>query len=113
MKTFLKISAVTLPLLFAMPSFAQVRWGVDLHFGTPPPQREVIVERPYPEAVWVPGYYNYYPGHRYSWNPGFWRRGEGHERFEGRREERGHFADRGRGHDEGRDRGDSHRGRIR
>jgi len=82
MKQLLKLSAITLPLLFAIPSFAQVRWGVDLHFGTPPPRHEVIVERPYPDAYWVPGYYNYYPGHRYAWNPGYWRR---HERFEDRR----------------------------
>src|SRR5579872_3575653 len=73
MKTLLKISAVCLLLVMAVPSFAQVSWGVDLRFGTPPPPpREVIVERPYPDAVWEPGYYNYGPDYRYAWVPGRW-----------------------------------------
>ena len=81
MKSILKMAAITFPLLFALPSYAQVSWGVDLHFGTPPPRHEVILAWPYPEAVWIPGYYNYYPGHRYAWRPGYWRRPE---RFEHR-----------------------------
>ncbi|MFI5264416.1 MAG: hypothetical protein ACHQM6_07870 [Candidatus Kapaibacterium sp.] len=119
----LKLSVITLPLLFAIPSFAQVSWGVDLHFGTPPPRHEVIVERPYPDAIWVPGYYNYYPGHRYAWNRGFWRRNErfedhrgysNHDRFErrdGDRDRRDFRAD--EGHDRGGDHSDVQRGRIR
>ena len=71
MKTFLKIAALSVPLFMVTPSFAQIRWGVDLHIGVPAP-REVIVERPYADAIWVPGYYNY-AGYRQVWVPGFWR----------------------------------------
>lgn len=74
MKTFLKIAAVALSLFTAAPTIGQVRWGVDIHLGTPPPpRREIIIERPYPDAVWEPGYYNHY-GRRYTWVPGRWRR---------------------------------------
>ena len=134
MKTFLKITAITLPLFLSAPSFAHVNWGIDIRFGTPPPPRhEIIVERPYPDAIWVPGYYNTYPGHRYGWVPGFWRRQErfedhrgnwGHERFErrdgdrdrheSRREGDGDRHDSRQGGDRGQggDRHDVQRGRI-
>lgn len=43
----------------------------------PPPERvEVIVPAPYPEAVWVPGYWSWNRRHReYRWVPGYWRSG--------------------------------------
>lgn len=73
MKTLVKIATICIALIGASPSFAQVRWGVDLHFGTPPPRpREIVVERPYPDAIWEPGYYNHI-GYRYMWLPGRWR----------------------------------------
>ena len=75
MKSFMKIATICLPLLSVTPSFAQVSWGVDLRFGSPPPRREIIVDRPYPDAIWVPGYYNHY-GYGYRWFPGYWRRPE-------------------------------------
>jgi hypothetical protein len=72
MKTFLKIALISLPLMTAMPSFAQVSF--DFHYGyPPPPRREIIIERPYPDAVWIPGYYDRI-GYRYVWTPGYWRR---------------------------------------
>lgn len=71
MRTFLKIAAVCLPFLTAAPSIAQLRWGVDLHFGSPQPRREIIIARPYPDAIWEPGYYNHF-GRRYIWVPGRW-----------------------------------------
>ena len=61
MKSFMKIATICLSLFAVSPSFAQISWGVDLRFGTPPPpRREVIIERPYSDAIWVPGYYNHY-----------------------------------------------------
>ena len=45
--------------------------GVYVRFGPPPPVREVIVARPGPRHVWVPGYYGY-RGARYAWTPGYW-----------------------------------------
>ncbi len=116
MKTLLKITAICLPLMLSAPSFAQISWGVDLRFGMPPPRHEVIVERPYPEAVWYPGYYNHV-GYRYAWIPGRWNRPEGfregwgHERYVRRgdnRDRRGNGGNGNRGrsqnyrHNEGR-----------
>ena len=37
----------------------------------PPPPREVIVARPGPQYVWVPGYHHY-DGRAYVWTPGAW-----------------------------------------
>ncbi len=45
--------------------------GVYVRFGPPPPVREVVVGRPGPRHVWVPGYYRWY-GARYAWAPGYW-----------------------------------------
>jgi len=45
--------------------------GVYVRFGPPPPVREVIVARPGPRHVWVPGYYRW-SGARYAWAPGYW-----------------------------------------
>jgi len=44
---------------------------VFVRFGPPPPPREVIVVRPGPRHVWVPGYYRY-AGRNYRWVPGRW-----------------------------------------
>ena len=121
MKTILKLSALVLPLLLAVPSFAHISWGVDIRLGMPAPPHEVIVARPFADAFWVPGYYNIGAGHRYIWNAGFWRRPEHFEggrhldrdgfrgdRDRGRREDR-----RGADHDRSRDHADYQRGRIR
>jgi len=100
MKSFIKIAFISLPLSMASPSFSQIIWGADLHFGAPPPPREVIIERPYPGAIWVRGRWHprYWipPGHRYGWNRRRdwdrdmdWDRGRNDRRWDRRDEERG------------------------
>jgi hypothetical protein len=37
----------------------------------PPPQPEVIVAQPSPDAIWVPGYWDY-NGAQHVWIGGFW-----------------------------------------
>jgi hypothetical protein len=105
MKTFLKTIAIFTLLGAAAPTFAGVRFGFDIRFGAPLPPREVICARPFADAIWYPGYYNYF-GSRYNWVPGRWDHPRG---FEGRHFERWEHRDRddrgGRGdfrHDEGR-----------
>jgi hypothetical protein len=127
MKSLVKIAIFSLPLFFAAPTFAQVSWGIGIQFGTPPPEREVIVERPYSDGIWVPGYYNSV-GYSREWVPGFWRHphgwaaperryGYGYERgreFAGRERggdrARGDFRREGRRQDDRRDGGRGNRG---
>src|SRR5689334_19960044 len=45
--------------------------AVFVRFGPPRPVREVVIARPGPRHVWVPGYYRYY-GNRYVWTTGYW-----------------------------------------
>ena len=45
--------------------------GVYVGFGPPRPMREVVVVRPSPRHVWLPGYYRW-SGARYDWAPGYW-----------------------------------------
>ena len=117
MKTLLKLIALAVPLLAITPTFAGVRFGVDIHVGPPAPPHEIIYERPCEDATWSPGYYNHY-GYRYLWVPGYWRRpvrfheGWGHERFEHRGFDRDHHGFDRDHHDGGRG-GDHHEGRIR
>ena len=65
---------------------AEARGGPYALFGPPPPPYEVMMMRPGPYHVWVPGYYrwtgNHYrwvrgrwmkpPRHRAVWMPGYW-----------------------------------------
>jgi hypothetical protein len=100
MRKLLLIAAICFPFIISSPSTGQVRWGLDLRFGSPAPPM------PYPEAVWEPGYYDY-DGYRYVWFPGRWhRRGwvnPGH-----------HYGwEGGRGHGDRGDRGGHGRGRGR
>jgi hypothetical protein len=45
---------------------------VFVRFGPPPPpRREIIVARPDPRYVWVPGYYGWRRSH-YHWVRGYW-----------------------------------------
>lgn len=44
---------------------------VFVRVGPPAPRREVIVARPGPRHVWVPGYYRW-AGGRYYWANGYW-----------------------------------------
>ena len=84
MKTLLKTITLCTLLLIAAPSFAGVRFGLDIRFGAPPPPREVICPAPFTGAIWYPGFYNHI-GYRYIWVPGRW---DHRREFEGRREER-------------------------
>jgi len=78
MKTFLKIISLTAllsitPLITAAP--AQIGGEIHIRLGPPPPRQEVIVTRPYPEAVWIPGFHEWDPaGGVYVWRPGRWDR---------------------------------------
>jgi hypothetical protein len=74
MKIF-TLFAVMVFMIFVSRVRAQVDWGADIHIGhpSPPPPREVIIERPFPNAVWVPGHYEN-QGYGYHWKPGWWRR---------------------------------------
>jgi hypothetical protein len=44
---------------------------VGVRFGPPPPPREIVVARPSPRHVWVPGLYRW-DGRHYVWVKGYW-----------------------------------------
>jgi hypothetical protein len=44
---------------------------VYVRIGPPPPRHEVVVARPGPGYVWVPGYHRW-DGRAYVWVPGGW-----------------------------------------
>ena len=54
---------------------AEASWSVGVQIGAPPPPVRVVVvpARPYPEAVWVEGYW-YPKGKHYRWRDGYWAR---------------------------------------
>src|SRR6266480_3597933 len=96
MKTFMKIALICLPLLAVTPAFSQVH--VDVNVGTP-------VVRPYPDAVWIPGYYVYDPVQvRRVWVPGRWRHDNGRHLgwYKVQNNGNGHGNGRGKGHGKGR-----------
>ena len=68
MKKFLLTSVFALAMTAGA---AQAGGGVFVQFGPPAPQREVIVVRPSPRHVYVPGYYRWNRG-RYVWVRGYW-----------------------------------------
>jgi hypothetical protein len=76
MKNFLTSLTICIIISFFMdvnPSYSQI--GVHIRIGPPPPRQEVIVERPYPEAVWIGGFHEYDPvTNVYVWRPGRWDR---------------------------------------
>ncbi len=73
MKSFLKIGIIGALMMLATPVFSQVHIGLGIRIGPPPPRREVIVVRPYRDAVWIPGYYRWIPRrHHYVWIHGYW-----------------------------------------
>ena len=76
MKKLIKILVLTSALLITIPGYSQrVGLGLSVQIGPPQPLQEIIIERPYPEAVWVPGYYVYDPGiANYVWVTGRWQR---------------------------------------
>jgi hypothetical protein len=94
MKKILKIALLCLPLFFAAPkSDAQVR--VDVNLGNP-------AIRPFPDAVWVPGYYYYSPVYqRRIYVEGRWRHDNGLHRgwYKGNGNPHGNGRGKGRGHE--------------
>lgn len=69
MKRLLLTSVMGLALMAGGASAAEIY----VRFGPPPPPREVIVMRPGPRHVWVPGYYRW-TGNHYHWVKGCWRK---------------------------------------
>ncbi len=119
MRSLQRIAALGGMLALATPAFAQVHVGIGISIGPPPPREEVIVARPYPEAVWIPGYYRWDGRHRdYVWVEGRWGRPpHPHDewvpgRWEKRHDEwvyyRGRWKDHGPGEDRGPGRGHGH-----
>jgi hypothetical protein len=67
MKKLLCLTAFAITLGLGAGRAAQVFVRV----GPPLPPREVMVVRPSPRHVWVPGYYRW-AGARYVWRAGYW-----------------------------------------
>ena len=51
MKPALRIALLGVMLVVAAPLFAQLHVGIGINIGPPPPRREIIVAKPYPDAV--------------------------------------------------------------
>jgi hypothetical protein len=64
-------------VLISLASLPLAQAGVELSVGVviksapPAPRQEVIVERPSPRHIWVPGYWHW-EGHRHVWVAGCW-----------------------------------------
>ncbi|HEX6545092.1 MAG TPA: hypothetical protein VF023_02215 [Bryobacteraceae bacterium] len=67
MKRLLSIAAFAIALTIGQANAAEVF----VRFGPPRPPRQVVVVRPSPRHVWVPGYYRWVGG-RYVWANGYW-----------------------------------------
>jgi hypothetical protein len=63
---------LSLPLL-VLCSFGCVPGEYYVDTPPPPPQTEVVGVAPYPDAVYVNGYWRWHGG-RYVWAPGYWER---------------------------------------
>ncbi len=51
---------------------ADVGFEEVVQVAPPAPRVEVIPPRPFANAVWTPGYYNYRTGYGHVWAPGRW-----------------------------------------
>ncbi len=71
MRKLIATAVFALALGAATASAAEVYVGFGPRFGPPPPPRRVMVVRPGPRHVWVPGYYRWNRG-RYLWVNGYW-----------------------------------------
>jgi hypothetical protein len=67
MKKFFSIGLFALALTAGTANAGEIF----VRIGPPPPPREVIVMRPSPRHVWIPGYYEYRRD-RYHWRHGYW-----------------------------------------
>ena len=67
------VIAGCLLLLCTTSTMAQIHLGVGIRIGPPSPVREVVVSRPFRNAVWIPGFYRWHlHRHEYTWVPGHW-----------------------------------------
>ena len=68
-----------LAMLLSAPAEAQIHIGLGIRVGPPSPMHEVVVARPFRNAVWIPGFYRWHPqGHEYCWVSGHWTRAPRH-----------------------------------
>lgn len=67
MKKFFSIAIFALALTATGANAAEIF----VRIGPPRPPREVMVMRPGPGYVWVPGHYRW-AGHRHTWERGYW-----------------------------------------
>ena len=97
MKNIFKAALICLPLVLNSPAVSQV--SVQINIGNP-------AVRPYPDGVWVPGYYYVEPQtHNRVWHGGDWRHDNG--RHNGKNKGRGHNK---HGNDQGNQGEDNGRG---
>lgn len=80
------ITLATAPLVACASAPSRRERVVYVDEGPPPPRREVIIERPGPEYVYIRGHWIYGRNGGYAWVPGRWIRPEGrrHRWVEGR-----------------------------
>ena len=77
MKSIIKVGVLGGMLAIATPMIGQINIGVGIRIGPPPPPREevIVAQRPYPDAIWIEGYYRWAPRrHHYVWVRGHWER---------------------------------------
>ena len=69
------IAAVLLSSLAVPPSASAARLDIGIRVNAPPPpiRHEVVVARPGPGYIWVPGYWDWVPARgSYAWVGGRW-----------------------------------------
>jgi hypothetical protein len=76
MKPVMKFIILFMIRTMMTPALAQLHIGVGISIGPPAPvHEEIVIVKPHPNAVWIPGFYQWLPKHRtYSWVKGHWDR---------------------------------------
>jgi hypothetical protein len=76
MKTILKLIFILAICTMTTPALAQLHVGVGINIGPPAPvKEEIVIAKPYRNAVWIPGYHQWRPRYnRYFWVKGHWGR---------------------------------------
>ena len=96
MRRILIAALFCLPLVFTSPARSQV--SAQINIGSPS-------VRPWPDGVWVPGYYVVQPEGRRVWRAGRWRHDNGHHYGWYKGKGKGKH---GNGHGDGNDNGRGH-----